>query len=163
MDCIYRLQVRNLPENYRTGQTILMSKLVREVKITFCEVFVTDRILPKIFKNIFPNLILRRRGMKLDDEDDETWENEIEELRKLFTKALEQLAQVAGDPECKIARYWASVEADRFRSMDKARQIWSEIISKDSPAGDHAKFWIEYINLEKLFGDTKHLKRLFPR
>ena len=102
--------------------------------------------------------------MKLDDEDDDTKrEAEIEELRKLFTKALEQLAQVAGDPECKIARYWASVEADRFRSMDKARQIWSEIISKDSPAGDHAKFWIEYINLEKLFGDTKHLKKLFPR
>ena len=123
MDCIYRLRVRNLPENYRTGQTILMSKLVREVKITFCEVFVTDRILPKIFKNIFPNLILRRRGMKLDDEDDDTKrEAEIEELRKLFSKALEQLAQVAGDPDCKIARYWASVEADRFQSMDKARE-----------------------------------------
>ena len=35
-------------------------------------------------------------------------EAEIEELRKLFSTALEQLAQVAGDPECKIARYWAS-------------------------------------------------------
>ena len=104
----------------------------------------------------------RRRGMKLDEEDDEAKkEKEIEELREIFNRAIEQLATVAGDPDSKIARYWASVEADRFRSMEKARQIWSEIVS--GPVGERAKFWIEYINLEKLFGDTKHLKKLFPR
>ena len=106
----------------------------------------------------------RRRGMKLDEEEEEEKrENEIQEFRTIFNRALEQLAQLdqPGDPDCKIARYWASIEADRFQSMEEARGIWSKIIK--GPCGDNAKFWIEYINLEKLFGDTKHLKKLFPR
>ena len=66
-----------------------------------------------------------------------------------------------GDPDCKVSRYWANIEADRFRNMEQARQIWSEITK--GPAGEKAHFWMEYIYLEKMFGDTKHLKRLFPR
>merc|ERR1711978_715812 len=45
--------------------------------------------------------------------------------------------------------------------MEQARQIWTEITK--GPAGEKAHFWVEYIYLEKMFGDTKHLKKLFPR
>ena len=84
-----------------------------------------------------------------------------DDLRAIFRQALDHLANVAGDPECKVARYWASIESDRFRNMEQARQIWSEITM--GPAGEKAHFWMEYIYLEKMFGDTKHLKKLFPR
>ena len=105
--------------------------------------------------------------MKLDEEKDKTKKaTKIDEFRKLFTNALDHLAQVSGDPEYKIARYWASLEANQFQSKDKARQIWSEsIMSINSPTRDQAKFWIEYINLEKmsLGGNNKHLRKLFSR
>ena len=44
--------------------------------------------------------------------------------------------------------------------MEDARKIWSEIMQK---LGDSAEHWLEYINLEKMYGDTKHLRRLFLR
>ena len=99
----------------------------------------------------------RRRGMK-NEED----EKEQDDMRLVFQKALEQLASMAGsDPECKVARYWASLEADRFGAMDRARRIWGEILS--GQVNESGQFWIEYINLEKMFGDTKHLKKLLPK
>lgn len=99
----------------------------------------------------------RRRFSDLEEED----EKEQEDLRVIFRQALEHLATIEGDPDCKIARYWASIEADRFNNMEQSRQIWSEITM--GPAGDKAFFWAEYVHLEKMFGDTKHLKKLFPR
>ena len=44
--------------------------------------------------------------------------------------------------------------------MDEARKIWSSIMQE---LGDAAKHWIEYINVEKMYGDSKHLRRLFSR
>ena len=83
-------------------------------------------------------------------------------MRLVFQKALEQLASMAGsDPECKVARYWASIEADRFGSMDRARRIWGDILS--GPVSEMGQFWLELINLEKMFGDNKHLKKLLPK
>ena len=57
-----------------------------------------------------------------------------------------------GDPDCKVSRYWANIEADRFRNMEQARQIWSEITK--GPAGEKAHFWmilklyVDYLLLE---------------
>ena len=102
----------------------------------------------------------RRRHLKYDA-DDNVVEKDMDDLRAVFRQALEHLASVTGDPDCKVARYWANIEADQFRNMEQARQIWSEITM--GPAGEKAHFWLEYIYLEKLFGDTKHLKKLFPK
>ena len=44
--------------------------------------------------------------------------------------------------------------------MEDARKIWSEIMQQ---LGEIAENWLEYINLEKMYGDTKHLRRLFLR
>ena len=95
--------------------------------------------------------------------------------------------------ECisQVGRYWASVEGDRFHAMDKARSIWSDNVRQflfHFPSmfmflfyvlltiynilllpfqlvviGAKAQFCLEYITLEKMFGDTKHLRKLFPR
>ena len=70
------------------------------------------------------------------------------------------LAGIGADPEFQVSKYWATIEADRFRSMDEARKIWSSIMQE---LGDSAKPWIEYINVEKMYGDSKHLRKLFSR
>ena len=44
--------------------------------------------------------------------------------------------------------------------MEDARKIWSEIMQN---LGDVAEYWLEYLNLEKMYGDSKHLRRLFFR
>ena len=114
-------------------------------------------------KNWLAFIDFKRRKMKFDDyEDDEedAKEKEMEEMRELFTKAVNHLASVGGDAECKIARYWASMEADRFRAMEEARKIWSDVLVV---IGERSQFCLEYLSLEKMFGDTKHLRKLFPR
>lgn len=44
--------------------------------------------------------------------------------------------------------------------MDNARKIWSEITSADP---FKAATWLEYIQLEKIFGDKKHLRKAYQR
>jgi RNA recognition motif-containing protein len=127
--------------------------------------------LPTDYREIWLAYIDYERRNLPDDDDDadeeeekgdnEGTKKEWAKMRATFGRALEQLTSIAGDPECKVARYWASIEADRFHSMDEARKIWSEIVS--GPAGDNSQFWMEFITLEKIYGDTKHLRRLLPR
>ena len=108
------------------------------------------------YKNVWLAFIdYRRRQLTSDSAE------EYDKIREVFQRALEQLASMAGDPECQVARYWASLEADRFGAMDRARRIWGEILS--GPVSDQGQMWLEYITLEKMFGDTKHLKKLLPR
>ena len=59
-----------------------------------------------------------------------------------------------------VSKYWATVEADRFHSMDEARKIWSSLMQS---LGENAEHWLDYINLEKMYGDAKHIRRLFVR
>ncbi len=110
-------------------------------------------------------LDLKRRQMKYDnygDEEEDKKEQERGEMRSLFGKAVEHLATLGADPECRVARYWASLEGDRFRAMDRARSLWADVVANEV-VGQQAKFWTEYIHLEKALGDTKHLRKLFPK
>ena len=66
-------------------------------------------------------------GDRDEKEEREARKAKEESLRTLFSRAVESLASVKGaDLECKVARYWASVEGDRFRAMDRARSIWAD-------------------------------------
>ena len=118
-----------------------------------------------------------------EKEDREARKVKEESLRTLFSRAVESLASVEGaDPQCRVARFWASVEGDRFRAMDKARSIWADNVRQLlhfvfvldfqfitrlpfqlAVIGGKARFCLEYVGLEKMFGDTKHLRKLFPR
>lgn len=82
------------------------------------------------------------------------------ELRLLFQKVVNHLSSIGGDPEHQVSKYWANIEADRLRSMEEARKIWSGLMQE---LGDNADQWLEYINAEKMYGDSKHLRRLFLR
>merc|ERR1719361_985762 len=99
----------------------------------------------------------KRRGMF---KNDEVIDKEKGELRDLFQKATDHLSSIRGDAELQVFRYWANIEADRFRSMEDARKIWSGIMQT---LGDYVEYWLEYLNLEKMYGDSKHLRRLFYR
>ena len=93
-------------------------------------------------------------------DNDEITQAKKDELRMIFQRATNHLTSIRGDLEHQVSKYWATVEADRFHSMDEARKIWSSLMQE---LGDNADHWLEYINLEKMYGDTKHLRRLFLR
>ena len=92
------------------------------------------------------------------------WETEVSEsmseLRTVFERANTHLAKCKDDPEFEVSKYWANLEADQFGMMGNARKIWSEITAADP---SRASVWLEYIHLEKTFGDKKHLRRAYQR
>ena len=92
------------------------------------------------------------------------WDKEVtasmSELRNSFEKANSHLAKVKDDPEFLVSKYWANLEADQFGMMDNARKIWAEITTADP---FKAATWLEYIQLEKIFGDKKHLRKAYQR
>lgn len=50
------------------------------------------------------------------------------------------------DPECLVAQYWARIEAKSGKDLEKARQLWTDIMT--DPQHRSAAMWLEYINLE---------------
>ncbi|ERE76237.1 squamous cell carcinoma antigen recognized by T-cell 3 [Cricetulus griseus] len=80
---------------------------------------------------------------------------ELEELRSMFTRALEYLQQEveerfseSGDPSCVIMQSWARVEARLCNNMQKARELWDSIMTRGN--AKYANMWLEYYNLERL-------------
>lgn len=45
--------------------------------------------------------------------------------------------------------------------MEKARSLWTDIFSLGHSGT--ASYWLEYISLERCYGDTKHLRKLYKR
>ena len=92
------------------------------------------------------------------------WEKEVtptmSDLRTAFERANEHLAKIQDDPFFQVSKYWANLEADQFGMMDNARKIWTEIIAADP---FKSSTWMEFIFLEKLYGDKKHLRKAYQR
>ena len=70
------------------------------------------------------------------------------------------LCRVEGDPECQVLKYYANLEADRFRNMENGRKIWADIVAIHQFS---ASFWMDFIQFEKIFGDRKHLRKRYER
>ncbi|KAG7200446.1 hypothetical protein KM043_016049 [Ampulex compressa] len=103
---------------------------------------------------------LRRRI----DQYSEDEEKQLDILRNTFNRACEHLAKsfgLDGDPNCVILQYWARTEAIHANNMEKARSLWSDILSQGHFAT--ASCWLEYISLERCYGDTKHLRKLYQK
>ncbi len=110
---------------------------------------------PSGFLNIWLAFIdYKRRSLDLDDEKSQ------EVLREIFVRALNHLTSVGADPDCRVARYWATLEGDHFKAMDEARRIWADVLAATDARAD---LCLENLQLEKMCGDTKHLRKLFPR
>ncbi|XP_027271761.1 squamous cell carcinoma antigen recognized by T-cells 3 isoform X1 [Cricetulus griseus] len=93
---------------------------------------------------------------------------ELEELRSMFTRALEYLQQEveerfseSGDPSCVIMQSWARVEARLCNNMQKARELWDSIMTRGN--AKYANMWLEYYNLERAHGDTQHCRKALHR
>ena len=134
---------------------------IKEVNVVFEKGLAGGLTCPSYYLDIWLTYIdYRHRIMNNDAHDEKNKEEKEENIRDLFAKAVDNLVRVQGDPECKMARYWAQMEGDMWKNMEEARKIWSDILSS---LGTQAKYWLEYINLEKNCGDTKHLMKLYPR
>ncbi|XP_015185897.1 PREDICTED: squamous cell carcinoma antigen recognized by T-cells 3 [Polistes dominula] len=84
-------------------------------------------------------------------------------LRNTFNKACEHLAKMFGldgDPNGIILQYWARMEAIH-ENMERARSLWTDILSLGHSAT--ASYWLEYISLERFYGDSKHLRKIYKR
>lgn len=68
-----------------------------------------------------------------------------------------------GDPGFTLEKYWVIVEAKCFRNMEKARKIFNEMIITKGNVGKFAVEWIEFYDLEKMYGDEKHQRKLLNR
>merc|ERR1712179_398449 len=92
------------------------------------------------------------------------WEKDITEsmsdLRTVFERANVHLAKCKGDPDFEVSKYCANLEADQFGVMENARKIWGDIVTAHP---FKAVVWLEYIQLEKTFGDKKHLRKAYQR
>ncbi|KAK2145987.1 hypothetical protein LSH36_641g00031 [Paralvinella palmiformis] len=67
----------------------------------------------------------------------------------------------SGDPNCTLLQYWARIEAKFCRNMEKARELWNQILQNGFI--NQAASWLEYFNLERSFGDHKHCRKILQR
>ncbi|XP_015240538.1 PREDICTED: squamous cell carcinoma antigen recognized by T-cells 3 [Cyprinodon variegatus] len=93
---------------------------------------------------------------------------ELEELRAAFARSLEYLKQdveerfgESGDPSCVIMQIWARIEAHHCKNMQKARELWDNIMTKGN--AKYANMWLEYYNLERAYGDMAHCRKALHR
>ncbi|KAL0105947.1 hypothetical protein PUN28_015987 [Cardiocondyla obscurior] len=101
---------------------------------------------------------------KLDQYPDEERDKHLNVIRKTFNRACEYLAKyfgLDGDPNCVILQYWARFEAVHADDMEQTRRLWADILSQEHSAT--ASYWLEYIVLEKCYGDSKHLRKLYQK
>ncbi|XP_071479230.1 squamous cell carcinoma antigen recognized by T-cells 3-like [Diadema antillarum] len=102
---------------------------------------------------------LRRR---IDWEADH--EEELETLRDTVGRAIVYQAQyfgMEGDPSSSLQQYLAFVEAKYCKNVERMRELWNDIMSVGH--GSQARVWLLYVNLERCYGDSKHVRKVFHR
>lgn len=55
----------------------------------------------------------------------------------------------SGDIESEIPRFLARIEAEFAKNMERAREIWNDIIMKRNNNFKNVSLWLEFINLER--------------
>ncbi|XP_022096230.1 LOW QUALITY PROTEIN: squamous cell carcinoma antigen recognized by T-cells 3-like [Acanthaster planci] len=91
-------------------------------------------------------------------------EEELSQLRATLEKAGEHLATyfgVDGDPVRSLQQYSARMEAKHCGNMEAARSQWNEIMALGH--ANEAQMWLEYVNLERSYGDAKHCRKILHR
>lgn len=119
--------------------------------------------VPQDFKNIWMTYLeYLRRWFDNPDLSKEEEKKRRDDLIAAFSRASEYLSQLEdADPDFSITQFWARIEAIYFKNLEKSRSLWSGIVSVER--NKTAEMWLEYINLEKAYGDSKHLRKLYPR
>uniref|UniRef100_A0A3Q1GAH7 Spliceosome associated factor 3, U4/U6 recycling protein n=1 Tax=Acanthochromis polyacanthus TaxID=80966 RepID=A0A3Q1GAH7_9TELE len=79
----------------------------------------------------------------------------------LVTQDVEERFGESGDPSCIIMQIWARIEALHCKNMQKARELWDNIMTKGN--AKFANMWLEYYNLERSYGDPIHCRKALHR
>lgn len=101
-----------------------------------------------------------RRRIKWEEDKEDT----LQELRDTFQRAVNHLRlyfDAQNDYSVDILQYWARIEAKKCKNMEKARELWNEIISHGH--GSEAQMWIEFANLERAYGDEIRCRQILIR
>ncbi|XP_020299615.1 squamous cell carcinoma antigen recognized by T-cells 3-like [Pseudomyrmex gracilis] len=168
IDPIYQRATRNIPWCSRIWQKWLRlyekwTRPILEVQKILENALAVSFSTAEDYRNLWIVYLeyLRRR---IEQSSDEEKDRRIDVIRNTFNRACEHLAKyfgLDGDPNCIILQYWARTEAIHANNMEKARTLWADILSQGHSAT--ASYWLEYISLERCYGDTKHLRKLFQK
>ncbi|OAD52710.1 Squamous cell carcinoma antigen recognized by T-cells 3 [Eufriesea mexicana] len=167
IDQVYQRASRNVPWCVKIWQRWIRSyekwgKSVLEVQTLLENALSAGFSTADDYRNLWITYLeyLRRKIDRYSDSE----EKQLDVLRNAFNRACEHLAKsfgLEGDPNCIILQYWARTEAIHANNMEKARSLWADILSQGHSA--IASYWLEYISLERCYGDTKHLRKLFQK
>ncbi|XP_071747860.1 squamous cell carcinoma antigen recognized by T-cells 3-like [Lepeophtheirus salmonis] len=163
---VYRRAIRNCPWsgnlwcNYIRALEVYGSDL-KEITKVFEEALASGFSDPVDYSRIWINYISYFRRKIDDGNESEDSSKAKTDLKEIFERAIDHLDGIPNsDPELKLSRFWASVSGDRLRDMETARKCWAKIVHL---IGDRMIYWTEYVTLEKLYGDSKHLRKVFLR
>ncbi|XP_063223393.1 squamous cell carcinoma antigen recognized by T-cells 3-like isoform X2 [Bacillus rossius redtenbacheri] len=103
---------------------------------------------------------LRRRIRKGNDDT----AKQVTAVTDVISQACQFLAErfgLNGDKDCVLLQYWARLEAIYNCKMETVRSLWNDIMTQGHARS--ASMWLEYASLERRYGDSKHLRRIFTR
>ncbi|XP_005099708.1 squamous cell carcinoma antigen recognized by T-cells 3 [Aplysia californica] len=66
-----------------------------------------------------------------------------------------------GDPEGRLRQFWAYIEAKFCKNQERSREIWNQLMQEGH--GAEAGMWLQYYQLERMFGDNKHCRKILQR
>ncbi|KYM98312.1 PREDICTED: squamous cell carcinoma antigen recognized by T-cells 3-like [Cyphomyrmex costatus] len=168
LDSVYQRASRNIPWCAIIWQKWMRSyekwdKHISEIQTLLENALSAGFSTAEDYRNLWITYLecLRRR---LDQYPDEERDKYLNVVRKTFNRACEHLAKyfgLDGDPNCVILQYWARFEAIHADNMEQTRRLWADILSQEHSAT--ASYWLEYIILEKSYGDSKHLRKLYQK
>ncbi|RWS02172.1 hypothetical protein B4U79_04340 [Dinothrombium tinctorium] len=91
-------------------------------------------------------------------------EKEIEKLRKCFEAAKNHLNNFEnGDLNGVLLQYLAKIEAKFCKNIENARKIWNESLLNRRFISSQAQMWIEFANLERLFGEEEQFRKILMK
>ncbi|CAO0790192.1 unnamed protein product [Mucor circinelloides] len=101
----------------------------------------------------------KRRKIDWEDPDDD----EVMDLRVAFEESLQYISEAfpdSGDPFYRIDKYYAYISAKRLGDMDKAKEIWQNVVEQH---GLNTEAWIDYIMFERDQGHYEKCESLFKQ
>ncbi|XP_011871430.1 PREDICTED: squamous cell carcinoma antigen recognized by T-cells 3-like [Vollenhovia emeryi] len=168
LDPVYRRASRNIPWCSAVWQKWMRSYEVWDKNISEVQAILESALsagfsTAEDYRTLWLAYLecMRRRIEQYPDEERDKY---LDVIRKTFNRACEHLAKyfgLDGDPNCVILQYWARFEAIHADDMEQMRRLWADILSHGHSAT--ASYWLEYIVLEKSYGDSKHLRKLYQK
>jgi hypothetical protein len=106
---------------------------------------------------------LRRRVRLHDDQEVEGDPPELIGLRKTFKRARDTLETEFGrhgDPTDSLSLYQARLESRCYDNLEECRFLSDDIMSRH---GREAKYWVQYADMERYYGDPEKCRKILIR